>query len=246
MNIYINVYILPILLFFFHLRCIFSNFLFIFFVLTLCFSFFLSASPFVLNPLFIFIFLLPLHPVVPTSCVSSSLSPSDSSYYHVPHASPAPLLMDDLTRILIYCSINNITSYSALSSPFSPLPSPPLTAPYPPDTLQPLPFLSLLLPHAVPLSPSLSPHLCLKFTLLIQSELHHFNAFTKIIKTHLPARQIPLTVRIFYHFYFFSHSKSKLLSSQQLPTPIAHTLYCTLQEYTGGLSGIYSDPLRFA
>lgn len=43
--------------------------------------------------------------------------PSDRFHYHVSHGSPALLLMDDLTRILIYCSINNITPYSTLTSP---------------------------------------------------------------------------------------------------------------------------------
>lgn len=90
----------------------------------------------------------------PPSAFSLSLStyayspltppPSDRFHYHVSHGSPALLLMDDLTRILIYCSINNITSYSTLTSP-PPTPLPHLF--YPLNTLQVLPFL---FPHFAP------------------------------------------------------------------------------------------------
>lgn len=84
-------------------------------------------------------FLPPIHLFLfPPFLLLSPLPRGDRFHYHVSHGSPALLLMDDLTRILIYCSINNITSYSTLTSP------PPSSVSsflqlylfYPPNTLQ--------------------------------------------------------------------------------------------------------------
>lgn len=99
--------------------------------------------------------------------------------------------MDDLTRILIYCSINNITSYSTLtSSPptFPLLLSLPLYLLYPPNTLQPVLSFSFVTP--LPLSYSLlmsssRSALWRKFALLIQSKLLHIIAYAFKKKKYL-------------------------------------------------------------
>lgn len=115
---------------------------------------------------------LPIH-TLPPFLFLPLLPPSDRFHYHVSHGSPALLLMDDLTRILIYCSINNITSYSPLTSP------PPLPMPSPSHstgcTLQ-TPFsdfshflFATLLPlcYTLLISSSLSLHFYLKLAHLV-------------------------------------------------------------------------------
>lgn len=113
-------------------------------------------------------FLPPIHLFLfPPFLLLSPLPRGDRFHYHVSHGSPALLLMDDLTRILIYCSINNITSYSTLTSP------PPSSVSsflqlypfYPPNTLQPLLSFSF---HSAPSFLLFSPP-CLRFIALFSS-----------------------------------------------------------------------------